>query len=78
MDIKTIFKGLTENEATQIIQQCVLEIEEIPIALNLFVEKKPRSYICDEYGLSLGKYHYMLNRIIPKIQTHLKLKLFKQ
>lgn len=77
MDIKKIFKALTESEAKDILQSCELELDEIPIAINLFIDKKPRWFICDEYCISLGKYHYMLNRIIPKIQSYLKLKLFK-
>lgn len=75
MDIKKIFKALSATEAREIISKCGLELDEIPIATNLFVDKKPRLFICDEYCLSLGKYHYMLNRIIPKIQSYLKLKL---
>lgn len=76
MDIKKIFKGFTNLEACEIIKKCDLEFDEIPIAIMLLADKKPRSFICDEYNLSTGKYHYMLNRIIPKIQFYIKFKLF--
>lgn len=78
MDIRKIFKGLDKEEALKIINQCSLTFDEIPLAINVLVDKHPRLFICDEYGLSLGKYHYMLNRIITKIQSHLKLKLLGQ
>ena len=78
MDIRKIFKGLDKEEALKIINQCSLTFDELPLAINVFVDKHPRLFICDEYGLSLGKYHYMLNRIITKIQSYLKLKLLGQ
>ena len=76
MDIKKVFKGFDEDEAKRIIAECGLTLDELPIAINKFVKHKPRSYVCDEYCLSYGKYHYMLNRVVPKIQSYLKLKLF--
>ena len=78
MDIKKIFKGLDKTEAQAIINQASLTLEELALANSLFLERKPRLYFCDEYGCSLGKYHYMLNRVIVKLQTALKLKLFGQ
>ena len=78
MDVKKIFKGLSKEEVQQIIHQSSLSLEEIALASSIFVERKPRLYFCDEYGCSLGKYHYMLNRVIVKLQTALKLKLFGQ
>lgn len=76
MDIKKVFKGFNKDEAKRIIAECGLTLDELPIAINTFIERKPRSYVCDEYCLSFGKYHYILNRVVPKIQSYLKLKLF--
>lgn len=76
MNLKKVFKGLNEDETVVILNQCGLSVEELPIAINTFAKGYNRLYTCDYYGLSLGKYHYMLNRIIPKIETVLKLKLF--
>lgn len=76
MDIKKIFKGLDRKEAIGILEQCELNIDELPIAISAFAEGNSRLITCDNYGLSLGKYHYMLNRVMPKIEIVLKLKLF--
>ena len=76
MNIKKIFKGLEQAEIQDIIYKSSLTLEELPLALSVFLENKPRSFFCDEYGYSLGKYHYTLNRVIPKIQSYIKLKLF--
>lgn len=76
MDVKRIFKAFSKLEAQDIINQCSLTLEELALANTIFVEGKPRLYFCDEYGCSLGKYHYMLNRVIVKIESALKLKLF--
>ena len=78
MDIKKIFKGLDKTEAQAIINQASLTLEELALANSLFLERKPRLYFCDEYGCSLGKYHYMLNRVIVKLEAYLKFKLFAQ
>ena len=78
MDIKKIFKGLNKAEAQAVINQSSLTLEELALANSLFLDHKPRLYFCDEYGCSLGKYHYMLNRVIVKLQTALKFKLFGQ
>jgi hypothetical protein len=78
MDVKKIFKGFTKEEAQQIIYQSALTLEEIALASSIFIEHKPRLYFCDNYGCSTGKYHYMLNRVIIKLETALKLKLFGQ
>ena len=78
MNLKKIFKGFNEKEATAILNQCGLNIEELPIAISAFAKGNNRLITCDNYGLSLGKYHYMLNRIIPKIETIIKLKLFEK
>ena len=75
MDIKKVFKAFTKDEAREIIAHCGLDFDELPIALSALVDHKPRLFTCDEYGLSFGKYHYMLNRIMPKIQTYVKFKL---
>ena len=76
MDIKKIFKGLEKAEAESIINNSSLTLEEYAIALNVFVDKKPRLFFCDENGYSLGKYHYTLNRVTVKIQSYLNFKLF--
>ena len=76
MDIKKIFKGFSKAEAKEIIDKSALTLDEYAIAFNVFVDKKPRLYFCDEYGYSLGKYHYTLNRVIVKIQSYLNFKLF--
>ena len=76
MDIKKIFKGFSKEEAERIIHQSSLTLEELALANCLFVDRKPRLYFCDDYGCSTGKYHYMLNRVIVKLETALKLKLF--
>ena len=78
MDIKKIFKGLDKTEAQAIINQSSLTLEELALANSLFIDHKPRLYFCDDYGCSTGKYHYMLNRVIVKLETALKLKLFGQ
>lgn len=75
MDIKKIFKGLEKKEAIDVLNQCGLSVEELPLAISTFAEWNSRLVTCDNYGLSLGKYHYMLNRVIPKIEIVLKLKL---
>lgn len=76
MNIKKIFKGLTKEEATEILNQCGLSIDELSIAISVFAYGYNRLYTCDTLAISLGKYHYMLNRVIPKIENVLKLKLF--
>ena len=76
MDIKKIFKGLNKAEAQAVINQSSLTLEELALANSLFLDHKPRLYFCDEYGCSLGKYHYMLNRVIVKLEAYLKFKLF--
>ena len=76
MNIKKIFKGLDKTEAQAIIHQASLTVEEIALATSIFVEHKPRLYFCDNFGCSAGKYHYMLNRVIAKLETSLKFKLF--
>lgn len=76
MNIKKIFKGLTKEEANKILNQCGLSFDELPLAINVFADGYNRLYTCDTLSISLGKYHYMLNRIIPKIENVLKLKLF--
>ena len=76
MDIKKIFKGLDKAEAQAIINQSSLTLEELALANSLFIEHKPRLYFCDDYGCSLSKYHYMLNRVIAKLESSLKFKLF--
>ena len=76
MDIKKIFKGLNKAEAQAIINQSSLTLEELALANSLFLDRKPRLYFCDEFGCSLGKYHYMLNRVIVKLEAYLKFKLF--
>ena len=78
MDIKKIFKGLDQTEAQAIINQASLTLDELALANSLFIDHKPRLYFCDDYGCSTGKYHYMLNRVIVKLETALKLKLFGQ
>ena len=76
MDVKKILKGLDKQEKQDIVNQSALTLEELALANCVLVENKPRLFFCDEYGCSLGKYHYMLNRIITKIQAYLKFKLF--
>ena len=76
MDIKKIFKGLDKAEAQAIINQSSLTLEELALANSLFIEHKPRLYFCDDYGCSLSKYHYMLNRVIVKLESCVKFKLF--
>lgn len=76
MDIKKIFKGLDKKEAIGILKQCGLNVDELPVAISALAEGNSRLITCDNYGLSLGKYHYMLNRVISKIEIVLKLKLF--
>ena len=76
MDIKKIFKGLDKVEAQELINHSSLTLEELALANCLFVERKPRLYFCDNFGCSAGKYHYMLNRVIAKLETSLKFKLF--
>ena len=76
MDIQKIFKGLNKAEAQAIINQSSLTLEELALANSLFLDRKPRLYFCDEFGCSLGKYHYMLNRVIVKLEAYLKFKLF--
>jgi hypothetical protein len=76
MDVKKVLKGLDKAEIEEIIYKSSLTLEELPLAESVFLENKPRSFFCDEYGYSLGKYHYTLNRVIPKIQSYIKLKLF--
>ena len=76
MDIKKIFKGLDKTEAQAIINQASLTLEELALANSLFIDHKPRLYFCDDYGCSLDKYHYMLNRVIVKLESCLKFKLF--
>ena len=78
MDIKKIFKGLDKAEAQDVINKSSLTLEEYALATSLFVDNKPRLYFCDDFGCSLGKYHYMLNRVIVKIEAYLKFKLFAQ
>ena len=78
MDIKKIFKGFSKEEAERIINHSSLTLEEVALASSIFVENKPRLYFCDEFGCSLGKYHYMLNRVIVKLETALKFKLFAE
>ena len=76
MDIKKIFKGFSKEEAQAIINQASLTLEELALANSLFIDHKPRLYFCDDYGCSLGKYHYMLNRVIVKLESCIKFKLF--
>ena len=76
MDIKKIFKGLDKTEAQAIINQASLTLEELALANSLFIDHKPRLYFCDDYGCSTGKYHYMLNRVIVKLESCVKFKLF--
>ena len=76
MDIKKIFKGLDKTEAQAIINQSSLTLEELALANSLFIAHKPRLYFCDDYGCSLSKYHYMLNRVIVKLESCVKFKLF--
>ena len=76
MDIKKIFKGLDQTEAQAIINQASLTLEELALANSLFVDHKPRLYFCDNFGCSAGKYHYMLNRVIVKLESCVKFKLF--
>ena len=76
MDIKKIFKGLDKTEAQAIINQASLTLEELALANSLFLDHKPRLYFCDDYGCSLSKYHYMLNRVIVKLESCVKFKLF--
>ena len=76
MDIKKIFKGLDKAEAQAIINQSSLTLEELALANSLFIDHKPRLYFCDDYGCSLSKYHYMLNRVIVKLESCVKFKLF--
>jgi hypothetical protein len=76
MDVKKVLKGLDKAEIEEIIYKSSLTLEELSLAISVFLENKPRSFFCDEYGYSLGKYHYTLNRVIPKIQSYIKLKLF--
>ena len=76
MDIKKIFKGLDKAEAQAIINQASLTLEELALANSLFIDHKPRLYFCDDYGCSLSKYHYMLNRVIVKLESCVKFKLF--
>ena len=76
MDIKKIFKGLDTTEAQAIINQASLTLEELALANSLFIDNKPRLYFCDDYGCSLSKYHYMLNRVIVKLESCVKFKLF--
>lgn len=76
MDIKKIFKGLDKTEAQAIINQSSLTLEELALANSLFIDHKPRLYFCDDYGCSLSKYHYMLNRVIVKLESCVKFKLF--
>ena len=76
MEIKKLFKGLSKEEATEILRLCELTDEEAALAKSLFVDKNPRLFFCDDFGCSLGKYHYILNRITVKLQCLLKLKLF--
>lgn len=76
MDIKKIFKGLDKTEAQAIINQASLTLEELALANSLFIDHKPRLYFCDDYGCSLSKYHYMLNRVIVKLESCVKFKLF--
>jgi hypothetical protein len=76
MNIKKVFKGLSKEEAREIVKQCELTDEEAALAMSLFVEQKPRLFFCDDFGCSLGKYHYILNRITVKLQCLMKLKLF--
>ena len=78
MDIKKIFKGLDKVEAQAIINQASLTLEELALANSLFIDHKPRLYFCDDYGCSLSKYHYMLNRVIVKLESCVKFKLFAQ
>lgn len=76
MDVKKVFKGFSKEEASEIVKQCELTDEEAALATSLFVEQNPRLLFCDDFGCSLGKYHYILNRITVKLQCLLKLKLF--
>ena len=76
MDIKKILKGFDKQETSDILFNSSLTLEELALATSIFVERKPRTYFCDDFGCSLGKYHYMLNRVITKIQSYLKFKLF--
>ena len=78
MDIKKIFKGLDKTEAQAIINQASLTLEELALANSLFIDHKPRLYFCDDFGCSLGKYNYMLNRVIVKLESCVKFKLFAQ
>lgn len=76
MDIKKIFKGLDKTEAQAIINQASLTLEELALANSLFIDNKPRLYFCDDYGCSLSKYHNILNRVIVKLESCVKFKLF--
>lgn len=76
MDVKKVLKGFDKAEIEEIIYKSSLTLEELPLAESVFLDNKPRSFFCDEYGYSLGKYHYTLNRVIPKMQSYIKLKLF--
>lgn len=78
MDIRKILKGFDEKEAEEIIKHSELTLDEFVLANSIFVERKPRLSFCDDFGCSLGKYHYMLNRVIVKIQSYLKYKLFSR
>lgn len=76
MNIKKVFKGFTEAEAREIINQSSLTIDELALANIIFIERKPRLYFCDEFGCGTSKYHYMLNRVMVKLESCLKYKLF--
>ena len=51
MDIKKVFKGLEKAEAESIINNCSLTLEEYAIALNVFVDKKPRLFFAMKMGI---------------------------
>lgn len=76
MDVKKLLKSLSDTEKRKLINICDLTLEEYPIAESAFIKNNYRLKTCDLYGISLSTYHVYLNRIIYKIQTVIKSRLF--
>lgn len=76
MEIKKFLKLLKATEIRNILNKSGLNLEEYSVAVGAFIERNYRIKTCEECYISLGKYNILLNRVIAKIESYIKNKLF--
>jgi hypothetical protein len=76
MEIKKFLKLLKTSEVRKILNKSGLTVEEYSIAEGAFIEKNYRIKTCEACFMSLSKYNILLNRVISKIESYIKIKLF--